>query len=74
MQSNVIFRSCFTGICVINYSFEITNVTSAQARLEKSIALITSDVKERILIDGIDIQKISLYDLRSKLSIITVSK
>jgi ABC-type multidrug transport system fused ATPase/permease subunit len=27
-----------------------------------------------IFIDGIDIQKISLYDLRSKLSIITVSK
>jgi hypothetical protein len=50
--------SWYWGWMEYRLMFEITNVTSAQARLEKSIALITSDVKERILIDGIDTKKL----------------
>ncbi|HRG57681.1 MAG TPA: TetR/AcrR family transcriptional regulator [Bacteroidia bacterium] len=35
---------------------EIANVSSPQMRLEKSIALITANTKEKLIIDGIDIQ------------------
>lgn len=38
--------------------FEITNIASAQFRLEKAIALITSNCKEKIFIDGVDIDKL----------------
>jgi AcrR family transcriptional regulator len=38
--------------------FETTNISSAQMRLEKSIALITTSVKEKMVIDGINVKKL----------------
>lgn len=37
---------------------EIANVASPQTRLEKSIALITSNTSEKLIIDGIDVQQL----------------
>lgn len=38
--------------------FEITNINSPQTRLERSIALITSDFKDKLFVEGIDIKKL----------------
>jgi AcrR family transcriptional regulator len=38
--------------------FEITNISSPQIRLEKSILLITSNLKENIFIEGMNIKKL----------------
>lgn len=38
--------------------FETSNIISAQTRLEKAIALITSDLKEHLIIDGVDVKKL----------------
>jgi len=38
--------------------FEITNIASPEIRLEKSIALITANLKDELIIEGIDIRKL----------------
>lgn len=38
--------------------FETTNIVSPQTRLERSIALITTEIKDKIVIEGIDIKKL----------------
>jgi AcrR family transcriptional regulator len=38
--------------------FEITNINSPQTKLEKSIALITSDFNDKLFVEGINIKKL----------------
>jgi hypothetical protein len=38
--------------------FEITNIASPEVRLERAISLITANLKEELIIEGVDIKKL----------------